>query len=626
MKSSMLLDPVSHAFSMVVAALLLVSGCGDGDLKAEHDESEVVSYSRTYRIKALDPATTGDVTSSLAIGRIYEGLVEYDYLARPYKVVPLLAEAMPEISEDGLIYTFKIRKGIHFHDDPCFPGGKGREVVAEDFIYSFKRVADVKNSSSGFWIFNNRVVGINDFHEKSKEPDPTDYDMPIEGLRALDSHTLQIQLTEPYPQLLHVLTMHYAFVVPREAVEDPDRVFASRPVGTGPYELVKWRRNSRIEFVRSPKWIETGRIDLYPTNGTPEQIEVGLLKDAGKPIPFVDRIVQFVVDDSSTSWMMFLSGQFSFSEISFDNWDAVVTGGDQLNTALASRGIEMISAPTLTVRYIGFNFEDAVVGDDADPENNMRKRKLRQALSCAYDFEQMNKFQNNRLYPMNGPIPEPLAGCLKERSPYRFDLDKAKQLLIEAGYPKGIDPKTGRRLELTLDVGSADPTTRQMMELLVDMYRKIGVALEVQYSTWPAFMEKIHRAQTQLFYLGWVIDYPDAENFFQLFYSKNKSPGPNNANYRNAEIDRLYETIRTMQDTPERTALYEKMAHILVEDAPWIYCYQPMSFSLKHSWIENFTPHDFPYGMQKYRRANTAVREQWFNSYGNEKLNMSGRE
>jgi len=608
-----------------VAGLFLL-GCSKKTELVDENSGEVISYSRSYRLKALDPVTAGDVSSSLAIARICEGLVEYDYLARPYKIVPLLAESMPEISADELTYTFKLRKGIYFHDDPCFPNGKGREMVAEDFIYSFKRLADVKNASSGFWIFNNRIVGINDFYEASKGSEPTDYGMEIAGLKALDHYTLQIHLTEPYPQLLNVLTMHYAFVVPREAVEDPNKVFSMHPVGTGPFELVSWRRNSRIEFVRSPKWAETGRVDCYPTEGSPEQKAAGLLKDAGKPIPFVDRIVQFVVDDSSTSWMMFLAGQFSFSEISVDNWDAVVTGDKKLNAALATRGIELISSPTLTVRYLGFNFEDEVVGSSTNPEQNLRNRKLRQALSCAYDFDQMNKFQNNRLYPMNGPIPEPLAGCLKERSPYRFDLEKAKKLMIEAGYPEGIDPKTGRRLKLTLDVGSADPTTRQMMELLVDMYRKIGVALEVQYSTWPAFMEKVHNRQTQFFYLGWVVDYPDAENYFQLFYSKNASPGPNNVNYNNPKIDRLYEQIRTMRDSPERTKLYEEMAHILVEDAPWIFCYQPMSFAVKHSWIENYLPHDFPYGLDKYRRVNVDVRRKWFEEYTNKKLNMSGRE
>ncbi len=610
----------------VFAGSLLFCGCGKKESRFPEQPGESVLYGQTSRLRGLDPAVSGEVSSSLAISKIYEGLLEYDYLARPYKVIPALAEAMPEVSGDGLVYTFKIRKGIYFHDNPCFPGGKGRELVAADFIYSFKRVADVKNASSGFWVFNNRIKGINAFHDASKGEAPTDYSMAVEGLQALDDHTLQITLLEPYPQLLYILAMHYAFVVPHEAVEFYGKEFGNHPVGTGPYELVEWRRNSRIEFYRSPKWAETGRVETYPTNGTPEQVAAGLLKDAGKPLPFTDRVVQFVIDDTTTSWMMFLAGQLGSSAISPDNWDAVVMPDQSLSSSLDERGIELMSSPYTAVYYLGFNWDDPVVGAVDDPEQNMRNRKLRQALSCAYEFDVMNRFMNNRLYPVEGPIPSPLAGELKEPSPYRFNLEKAKRLLAEAGYPEGIDPKTGKRLEINIEMGSADANTRQSTALLADMFEKIGVVLKANYNTWPAFIEKMNRRQAQTFRLAWVADYPDAENFLQLFYSKNESPGPNHSNYRNAEIDRLYEKIRVMPDSPERTAIYEEMSRIIVEDAPWIFQFQPMSFAVKHSWIENYVSHDYPYGMGKYRRSNPAVREAWLKSYGDQKLDMAGQD
>lgn len=610
---------------MVLAGSLLFSGCGK-KAPVPVFENETVAYSQTNPIRGLDPASAGEVSSSLAIARIYEGLLEYDYLARPYKVIPLLAESMPEISDDGLVYTFKIRKGIYFHDNPCFSGGKGRELVAEDFAYSIKRVADVKNVSSGFWAYNKRIKGINNFHDASKSREPTDYDLMVEGLNVLDSHTLQISLTEPYPQLLYILAMHYAFAVPREAVEFYGKDLVNHPVGTGPYELVEWRRNSRIEFLRSPKWAETGRVETYPESGMPGQEADGLLKDAGEQLPFIDRVVQYVIEDTTTAWMMFLSGQLGASAITRDNWDAVITGDKKLNDSLGKRAIDLISSPTLDVYYIGFNWDDPVVGESDDPEQNLRNRKLRQALSCAYDFDQMNQFMNYRLHPVGGPVPQPLAGSLKEPSPYAYNLDKAMQLLVEAGYPGGKDPKTGKRLVLTMELGSADSNTRQSMELMADMYQKIGIVLKASYNTWPAFIEKMNRRQSQMFRLGWVADYPDAENFLQLFYSKNESPGPNHANYRNAEIDRLYEQIRTMQDTPERTEIYEKMSDVIVEDCPWIYMFQPMSYALKHGWLENYVSHDFPYGMGKYRRVDNSVRKAWFESYGETKLDMTGRE
>ncbi|HSR87549.1 MAG TPA: ABC transporter substrate-binding protein, partial [Pontiella sp.] len=229
-------------------------------------------------------------------------------------------------------------------------------------------------------------------------------------------------------------------------------------------------------------------------------------------------------------------------------------------------------------------------------------------------------------YPIGGPVPEPLAGCLKEPSPYAFNLEKARALLVEAGYPDGIDSATGRRLELTMELGSASANARQMMELMADMYQKIGIVLKASYNTWPAFIEKMNRRQAQMFQLGWVADYPDAENFLQLFYSKNESPGPNHANYRNADIDRMYEQIRTMLDSPERTAIYEEMAGMIVEDCPWIFLYQPMDFGLIHSWVENYVSHAFPYGMGKYRRLNPETCRQWLESYGDEKIDMRGGE
>ena len=595
----------------ILFIVLTISSCSK---VSEISSEEIISYSQTSRIRGLDPAVSGEVSSSLAISKIYEGLLQYDYLARPYKVIPLLAESMPTISENGLIYTFKIRKGIYFQDDHCFENGlkgKGRELVAEDFIYSIKRVADVKNSSSGYWAFNNRIVGLDDFHKHSQNSPKTNYDMEISGLKALDSHTLRITLTEPYPQLLYILTMHYSYAVPREAVEYYGKNFVNSPVGTGPYRLVEWRRNSRIEFERNPKWNETGRIENYPQDGSLEQKARGLLDDAGKPLPLIDRIVQYVIDDSTTSWMMFLSGELGSSSISRDNWDAVITPDKSLSDKLLSQGVELVSSPTLDIGYIGFNWDDPIVGEGDTVEQKIRNKKLRQALSYAFDFTQLNRFMNNRLYPILGPIPSPLSGCISTDSHARYDLEKAQLLLKEAGYSDGIDPKTGRRLELTIELGSASGNLRQMMELMADMYRKIGIVLKPSFNTWPSFIEKMNRRQAQMFQLGWVADYPDAENFLQLFYSKNESPGPNHSNYRNDRFDELYDTIKTMHESEERKVYVNEMVDIIIDDSPWIFLYQPMQFGLIHNWIRNYEPHAFPYGMSKYRGINDKYRSIW---------------
>ncbi len=581
------LSPRSGCAGILFCLFLAAGGCG----KAESPIRDEVPTLRltTERIRGFDPAHAGDQASLQAVGKVYEGLLQYAYWDRPYRVEPLLAASMPEVSADGLRWRILLRRGIYFSDDPCFAqtGGKGREVVAQDVIYSILRIADLKVASGGYWVFRGKIAGLDEFREASRSESPTDYGQSIEGLQAVGSHEIEIRLKAPYPQLPWVLAMPYAFVVPREAVGFYGKEFVNHPVGTGPYVLAGARQNYRYEFRENPKWKETGREEFMPA-GAPTS-------DAGRRLPLVPRIVNSVVGDPSTAWLQFLSGQLDRVDVSRDQWDSIITPEKELRPELVSRGISLSKSPQLSVSYTAFNMEDPVVGTN---------KKLRQALSCAFDSIQWKEFQNGRMMIPNGPVPPGVAGHSEKDPPYPFDLERARRLLAEAGYPEGKDPATGRRLQLTLELGGADnPETRQSAELMASFMERIGVVLEPSYNNWPALIKKIESRQAQMFSLTWLGDYPDAQNFLQLFAGENASPGPNRSNYHSEEFDRLYRAMVALPDSPEREVLCQAATAVVLEDCPWILTAYPMAFSVQQARLHNYQRHDFAWGMEKYWRV-----------------------
>ncbi len=579
--------PRKHCAGFLLG-LVLLAAAGCGGIHSAGDGDDDVLRLTTARIRGFDPAHAGDMASVIATGRIYEGLLQYAYWDRPYRVEPLLADGWPEVSEDGRTWRFRIRRGIYFSDDPCFvaTGGKGRELVAQDLVYSIKRIADVHVGSGGYWVFRGRIEGLDDFRAASQGEEPTDYSREVEGLRAVGPHELEIRLTEPYPQLPWVLAMPYAFAVPREAVDAYGERFVNHPVGTGPYVLAAARQNYRYEYRVNPKWAQTGRREAMPV-GAPTS-------DAGRPLPLIPRLVDVVVGDPSTAWLMFLSRQLDRVDVSRDQWDSIITPERTLRPELAERGIVLEQSPQLAVSYTAFNMDDPVVGGN---------KALRQALTCAFDSAQWMEFQNGRIVIPTGPIPPGVAGHVSDPPPYAFDLDRARALLAEAGFPGGRDPATGRRLVLRLEIGAADnPEARQAAELMANFMERIGVVLEPSYNNWPAFLQKIARREAQLFSLTWVGDYPDAQNFLQLFASGNVSPGPNRANYVSEEFDRLYAELVRLPESPEREALCRDATAVVLEDAPWILTAYPLAFAVRHERLENHVRHDFSWGMEKYWR------------------------
>lgn len=560
----------------VRAAIAAVTLLGAATLGARED----LTFRRAQpSLNTLDPANGSDTSVNAAMSLIFQPLLEYDYEARPYKLIPGAAEAMPEVSADGKVYTFRLREAW-YAPDPCF-GGKRRQVKAQDFVYGWKRLADRQVGGSGEWLVGN-IKGMEAFAEASSGETPTDYDLEVPGLRALDDRTLRVELVRPSNQFLWFLTMCYMAPVPPEAVAYyGQRGLADHPVGAGPYTLRSWWRGYEMVFDRNPEW--HGWAGLDPN---------------AEEVPF-ETIRYLIVKDASTQWLMLLTGQLDFLEqIDRNNMEIAIDPQMGLSPELKRRGIQLFTSPTLKVYYMGINLDDPVLGPN---------KKLRQALNAAFDTVRWEAYYRGRVRALNTVAPSHLQDARQGPFPYAFDLAKARRLLAEAGYPGGIDPKTGDPLTLTVEVGNATQDTTESMELVASFFAAIGVKLELSVNTWQALLEKIRLRRAQLFLMGWVGDYPDLETFMQLFISRNQSPGPNRSNYVNAEVDRLYDIAVASKDPAEITRCWARIQEIVLEDCPWVLLHYQLDFSLVNRRVLHYLPHNFPYGMEKHYRVRRAA-------------------
>ena len=574
------------------ALALLLPGCGE---KPGRPGERVLQVSANGKLGTLDPALADDLISQHMVASFYDTLLQYDYPARPYRLIPSMLVRMPDADADLKTYTFTLRDDLYFQDDPCF-GNAGRDrrrVTAADVAFSLLRLADARLRSPVYWMLRGKVVGLDRFRDltaKARPGDMTMYDLPCPGLQVVDSRTLVIRLNHPDPRLLYALAMPNAAVVPRRAVTHYKEDFQEHPVGSGPFRLTEWIRDYRITMVRNPDF----RRETFSQADNPA--------DRNRPLPLADRIVCNLVKQPLASWLLFLQGELDLSALEQDNFDAVVGEDGHLVAALTKRGIRLIQAPQFEVTYLGFNFTDPRLGKNLN---------LRKAISLAYNLPLRLKHFNCRLQSANGPIPPAVAGYDPAfRNPYnQYDPARARKYLAKAGYPGGIDPATGRPLELTFDQGNTSSLYRQLAELMIADLEKIGIKVKPMLNNGPQFFGKLRKGQFQLFRLSWVGDYPDGENFLQLFYSKNAG-SCNRVFYRDPAFDRMYEAAILLPDTPERAAKYRQLVAYLAEQCPWIMEGYPVSFQLLHSWLENYRPHDFAFARWKYLSVDSARRAE----------------
>ncbi|MEW6055606.1 MAG: ABC transporter substrate-binding protein [Bdellovibrionota bacterium] len=581
---------------LVIAVLLVVAAPAWFGCTRKRELGNVVRVALRDKPRSLDPAIAHDYYSHVLLRRAYEGLVQYHYLKRPYELEPLLIETMPAVSKDQKTYTFRLKQGVRFHDDKAFKDGKGRPLRAQDFVYSFKRLADPKVGSTGWWILDGLIVGLNEWRDQALESGQTAYDASVGGLKAIDDHTLQVRLTKPFPLFLHRLTMPYANVVAREVVEFYGKDFQNHPVGTGPFRLTNFTQNQWV-WERNPSY----HPQIYPKEGSEGDKELGLLKDAGKPIPFLDKIIDDILIEDQPTWLSFMKGDHDYlMRIPKDNPAAAISSDGKPSKEIRDKHIQLHLTPSVAFNYIVFNMEDPVVGGE-------KNKFLRKAISLAFDeAPAIEKFYLGLGLKAESPIPPGIWGYDPNyRNPSRqYSLVKAREILAKAGHADGRGVP-----ELTYDVQTGQ-VYRQLGEYFQRSVAELGIKVNLNVVLWPEMMKRARQKQVQILGLSWVYDYPDAENGWQLLYSRNEAPGSNLANYENPKFDRLYEQAAVLPNGAQRKALFVKMREMLSEDVPWVLTVHQNESRLSHGWTHNLKIHAFEHCAEKYLRVDLDGRNR----------------
>lgn len=580
-------------FLVSLLVVLALASC----TKKNTQEGKALNLILRDDVKSLDPAAAYDTVSLTVMPLVIESLYQYKYTKLPLELEPLLAEGMPAFSKDMKTVTITLKKGVKWQDDAAFPGGKGRELKVQDFIYSWKRMLLPKIQSPGTWIFDGKVVGWDDYKKKIVEAGANAEKLleePVEGIKAIDDYTLQFKLLKPYPQLTYVLAMGFGAPVAKEVTDKYGQEgINERMVGTGPFRLVELVKGSKITLEKSPSF----RGETYPTEGDEDAKATGLMASAGQKLPFVDSIHFQIIKEDQPGWLQFLKGNADASLLPKDSFSSAIDNG-QLRPELNGKGIQLRKAEEAVSWYLNFNMKDKLVGTNAN---------LRKAISMAINRDEfIEKFLNGRGVKATSIVPRAIAGFTGRTELVNdFNPEMAKQYLAKAGYPEGKGLPV-----IKYDLRGASTTSRQQAEYFKKLLEDIGVKIEIIVNTFPAYLKKESNGHLQFFMGGWNADYPDAENFLFLLSSKNVAPGPNASNYVNPAYDKLYEQMAKMTPSKERDAVIRKAEDIVFGDAVWSMLFYPVTYSLYHGWTKNYRPNSQILNDVKYIDIDLAKRNE----------------
>ena len=532
------------------------------------DPNKVVRYAFEVAETSFDPPRISDLYSNIVNTSIFDTPLTYDYLARPVKLKPNTLVSMPEVSADQKTITLRVKPGIYFADDPAF-GGKKRELVAEDYVYSMKRLMDPALTATQLGEVEDTILGADVYVAKARKSGRLDYDEPLEGLKALDRYTWQIKLSKSKYIFIFLLTdCRVSCAVAREVVERYKGDVGAHPVGTGAFKLDAWTRASKITLVANSNYREE-YFDAEPNaDDQPGQAILAALK--GRRLPMVWRIEISIIEQQQPRWLAFLSGEHDLLWRMGPEFANVAVPNNQLAPNLKKQGIQMAQMPALEVTFSYFNMDDPIIGGYT-PD----KIALRRAISLGYMTpDEIGIIWKGQAVLANAPYSPGVAGYDPNfrTSANEHNPAKAKALLDLYGY-KDIDgdgyreTPDGKPLVLHLN---STPTTRDQLfdELWTRSMDAIGIKVDIRKANWPDLLKESNAGKLMSWFLGNSASIPDADTWLNTYYGPNAGYKGNRSRFKLKAFDELYEKAETLPDSPERTRLYQEMARIVVAYAP----------------------------------------------------------
>jgi ABC-type transport system substrate-binding protein len=541
----------------------------------------------------FDPSGPSNTTAASVEELIFDRLFTYDYLARPAKLVPLAAEAMPAVSDGGKTWTVKLRKNITFASDPAFKGAR-RELTAADVVYTFKRFMDPAQRSPYQFMMRNKLLGLDDLARAAKGG-KLDYDTRIPGIEALDRYTIQFRLTTPDYRFGYLLAHTATSLVAREVVDAYGADIGRHPVGTGPYVLTSWVQGTRAVLDANPGY--RGFAWDFAPGSDPRDAEI-VAQMRGKKMPQIGHIELSVIEEDTTYWLTFLRGDLDTVNL-LPRFQSSALVGDMLAPDLAAKGLSIYRATPPTVSYTAFNFRDPVVGGFT-PE----KAALRRAIALAYKGDDLvHVVFHDDAVPAQMPIPPGVTGYdAAYRTANTYDPELANRLLDRFGYKRGADGfrtlPDGKPLELARNTYTGGAARDEDLIWQKSMER-IGLRIRMEVLTGAETAKRLTTCTTMLYSANWSADYPDGENFMQLLYGPNSNES-NAGCYRSDAYDQLYLKAEALPDGPERNRLFIAMARQADVDTAWVLGVYQRRIVVLQPWVIGHKTHPFLYSVLPY--------------------------